>query len=526
MNKRSARRPQTVNIGYHEAMRKPTEEILRLKRLSDNGAAVAHAADGVVVFVSDGAPGDLARVTYERTHGSYRTGRICELLEPSPARVQPPCPFVAECGGCAWQHVAYPTQLEAKRQIVVDALQRIAGLDAGRAAELVGAARSSPREYHYRNKLVLGARNDEREGLQLGFRRRATQTIVGPDSCLLAHRAIAGAPKALRGALRFAQGNRDLGLFSVSVRHSEHSGQTEVALWTEAGAFERARIASVVASALKTTGIVRVIASRREPRTIRQVELLSGFGAWKERLTGLEYLTSAPAFFQINSATAELLISQVLSGLKPATGSRVADLYAGGGTFALPLARAGCEVNAVEDFGPSVRDLRRNAERNGLEVAVHGGDAGRILGELGTLDALVVNPPRAGLRAAALAAVVAAAPRRLAYVSCNPATWARDVARLAEQGYALRGVQPIDQFPQTPHIELVSVLEHAQGCGKMGGCGAAGGGAVATVGGGGGGAAADSGNGGGAVATDSGTGGGAAATDSGTGAAGGAAPGL
>ena len=136
----------------------------------------------------------------------------------------------------------------------------------------------------------------------------------------------------------------------------------------------------------------------------------------------------------------------------------MADLYAGGGTFSIPLARAGADVLAVEAAGSSVRDLRRNAEENRAEVEVIGGDAARELPELGGLDALVVDPPRAGLADGVVESIACAAPERVAYVSCNPATWARDVARFEEQGYTLARATPVDLFPQTPHVEVASIF--------------------------------------------------------------------
>ena len=136
----------------------------------------------------------------------------------------------------------------------------------------------------------------------------------------------------------------------------------------------------------------------------------------------------------------------------------IADLYSGGGTFSIPLAAAGADVIAVESAGSSVRDLRRNADANGVDIEIIGGDAARELPELGELDALVVDPPRAGLADGVVESIAAARPERVAYVSCNPATWARDVARFEGNGYELLYAQPVDLFPQTYHVEVVSIF--------------------------------------------------------------------
>ena len=220
-------------------------------------------------------------------------------------------------------------------------------------------------------------------------------------------------------------------------------------------------------SSLKATSVVRVIADPGKARKIKGLEVLDGKGCWQEQLLGARYVAHAPSFFQVNTAQAEKLIGEVLRGLGGEVGDGgpvgldemlIADLYSGGGTFSIPLAAAGADVIAVESAGSSVRDLRRNADANGVDIEIIGGDAARELPELGELDALVVDPPRAGLADGVVESIAAARPERVAYVSCNPATWARDVARFEENGYELLYAQPVDLFPQTYHVEVVSIF--------------------------------------------------------------------
>ena len=195
-------------------------------------------------------------------------------------------------------------------------------------------------------------------------------------------------------------------------------------------------------------------------RKLKGVEVLGGKGYWTERVCDTEFKVSAPSFFQVNTAQAEKLVALALEGLELEDDAVVADLYCGIGTFTLPLAAACDTVFAVESYGSSVRDLRRIAEEQGFDnIEVIGGDAARELPELGELDALLVDPPRAGLAAEIIGSIADAGPRRLAYVSCNPATWARDVARLAGVGYELACVTPVDMFPQTYHAEIVSIFQ-------------------------------------------------------------------
>ncbi|MDR0513607.1 MAG: 23S rRNA (uracil(1939)-C(5))-methyltransferase RlmD [Coriobacteriaceae bacterium] len=500
------------------------EEQINIEKLSYGKAAVGRLSDGRTAFVENAVPGDVARVSLVADKGSYVTARIVELCEASALRVAPCCADLSRCGGCPWGMVAYPAQLEAKRNNVVDALSRIAHMNREDAEALVEPCKASKRELGYRNKVELGAcfhtgatqgagakagqgngtgtaprrgagfvpgRTDSIEtGFDLGFScnedaygigqeearkaerggreaarkaerdssRQDGPALVCPARCPIAHKAIEGVPAALRGALRFASAGDDLGIFRVGVRHSLRTGDLEIALWTVPGPFPRAMVAKTLRSAVRASSIVRVLAAPGKARSVKGVEVLDGKGYWEERLDGLTFKTSAPSFFQVNTAQAEALIQSLLSLIPLDRGTVVADLYAGGGTFSLPLAKAAGTVFAVESASSSVRDLRRNAEAAGLPLEVIGGDSARELPRLGSLDALVVDPPRAGLAASLVSDIAAARPRQIAYISCDPATWARDVARFDRSGYRLAHVQPFDLFPQTYHVEVLSLF--------------------------------------------------------------------
>lgn len=440
------------------------EEVVRLERMSYGSAAVGRLASGKAVFAEGGAPGDLARLRITEDKASFARAEVVELLEPGQARTTAPA-CAAGCGGCSWAHLSYDAQLSAKRAAVVDALVRTARWDAGDAEALVGACVPSKKQWGYRNKVELGVEPDGEGGLAIGLHEPGSNRVVPVDACPLAPKAIERAPRALRGALRFCLGNQDTGLYRIGVRHSLRTKATEVALWTPPGPFPRHAVASTLRDALRATSIVRVLAHPGRERKVRKVEVLYGAGCWEEELLGHRLAVSAPSFFQVNTAQAENLVRLALEGVGAAPGEAVADVYAGVGTFSLPLADAGCEVAAIEAAGSSVRDLRRNAAAAGADIEVIGGDAGRELGMLGPLGALVVDPPRCGLEPAAIAGIADAAPKRLAYVSCSPASWARDVGRLAEVGYELRSAVPVDMFPQTYHVEVVSIFEAADGLG-------------------------------------------------------------
>ncbi len=431
------------------------DETIIIQALAYGAEGVGKSSAGKTVFVEGAAPGDRVKVDVIEEKKHFNRARIKELLEPGASRVHPPCPYAGVCGGCPWQHVSYQKQLEAKRQTVLSSLTRIAKIDQGQVEEILAHTKPSKREFGYRNKIELQGSLSPEEGFVLGFRAKASPDIIPIDACLLAAKHIETSPKALRGALRYLHGKQDLGIFRVGIRHSMRTRDTELALWTTPGSFPRKAISSTCADALQTTSLVRVVSEPEKARRVKQVEVLQGKGFWEESLAGSRFKTSAPSFFQVNTAQAEVLVDAVVEGLSLNAGSRVADLYAGGGTFSVALAKKTKHVIAVEAASSSVQDLRRNASLNHATIDVRGGDSGRELANLGRLDALVVDPPRAGLSRHALTGIIAAQPRDIAYVSCDPATLARDVARLREGGYRLTHVQPIDLFPQTYHVECV-----------------------------------------------------------------------
>lgn len=435
---------------------------LHIERLCYGADAIAHDENGRTVFVAGGVPGDIVRVELVEEKARFARGVVVgEPVEAGEYRVTPRC---VACGGCPWAHVAYDYQMQAKTANVRDALVRTGHVDPARVDGLLRECIPSPDAWGYRNKIELAIQSGSDGRLELGMTEFGSRALSPITACPLAVSPAAQMPKALRGALRYLAGTSDLGLFRVGVRGGKRTKDVEIALWTRPGAFPRAQAVKMLRQACpKATSIVRVIADEGKARTVKQVEGLWGAGCWSEDLAGVRFRTSAPSFFQVNTAQAETLVRTVLAFLGGETalaGAYVADLYAGGGTFSIPLALAGADVVAVESAGSSVRDLRRNAHENGVEDAIEviGGDSARELPELGELDALVVDPPRAGLAEGVPESIAAAHPERLVYVSCDPATLARDAARLEAVGFHLVEAQPVDLFPQTFHVETVALF--------------------------------------------------------------------
>jgi 23S rRNA (uracil1939-C5)-methyltransferase len=430
---------------------------LTIESLAYGGDAIAHLEDGRAAFVRGAVPGDTVEAEVTEDRGRFVRAETVRVLDPSPDRVEPPCPYFGTCGGCSWQHVSYQAQLLAKRRMVVDALSRIGRVEG--AEDLVAQPVPSQAEYGYRNKVEFVV--DVSSGRpRLGFHRAGSEEFVQVEECLLLPEKYRRAPKALGGALRYIAGEQDLGLSRVALRVAANTRDVEVALWAAPGPFPRRPVATTLGQALRMTSLVRVLVKGpTKERKIAGIEVLSGKGAWRERLLGTTMTISAPSFFQVNTGAAESLVSLALDALRADGSDRVLDLFAGAGTFTLPLAEKAGEVVAVESASSAVRDLRRNLEDEGLWADVIGGDAGRELPSIGHVDLALVDPPRAGLQGEALAALVATNARRIAYVSCDPSTLARDAAGLAKHGYTLVRATPIDLFPQTYHVETLAAFK-------------------------------------------------------------------
>ncbi len=436
------------------------EEQLRIERMSYGPDAVAHDSSGKTVFVSGAVPGDLVRAAIDREESRWSHARTAEVIEASRERVVPACPFAALCGGCPWASLTYEAQAKAKRSEIVSNLARIGRMGEEAAERLVAPLVSPSEPWGYRNKVELAV-SHERGRIVLGMHGHGERDVVRVKSCMLLDKAHAGAVKSIAGALSYLAGNHDLDLERVGIRVSRRTRDVEVALWGRPGAFPRAQAAKVLADALRPTSVVRVMQKGpTKARRIAGVECLSGAGSWGELVGDERMRVSAPSFFQVNTRGAEKLVELVMDALDPKPHEEAMDLYCGAGTFTLPLARRAGFVSAVESYGPAVRDLRRNLETAGLDnVDPIGGDAGREFPDTDA-DVIVVDPPRAGLAADVVARLSEQPARAIAYVSCDPATLSRDLARFQEAGtFSPVRVTPVDLFPQTYHVETVTLLE-------------------------------------------------------------------
>ncbi|MGI6045881.1 MAG: 23S rRNA (uracil(1939)-C(5))-methyltransferase RlmD [Eggerthellaceae bacterium] len=440
-------------------------ETVQIERMGYGPWAVAHLSNGKTVFVDRAAPGDEAQIEVFDEKPRFAFAHICCLNKASDLRSSlsddDATALFAEGG--MWGHLSYPFQLKAKRDNVITALVRLGKMTEKRAENLVEECIPSKHEFSYRNKVEFAANHGSNGKFDLGFTLPQSHTIIFPKRCMLAHPEVAQAAKSLRGAIRYLEGTSKLDIFRVGLRHSTRCKSLELALWTKPGAFPHKAAATTLSAALPATSIVRVISAPGKARKVKKLETIFGKGYWEEELLGMHYKVSAPSFFQVNTEQAEELIRLVSSYIDVShlSSAHIADLYAGGGTFTLPLAQLGAQVSAIESASSSVQDLRRNAANANADIDVIGGDAARELTRLGNLDALVVDPPRAGLAPNLPRDISQAGPERVVYVSCDPTSLARDLNRFETCGYKIEKVQPVDLFPQTYHVETVVLISRA-----------------------------------------------------------------
>lgn len=434
---------------------------LKVERLSYGPDAIAHDGDGRTVFVAGGVPGDVVEATITKEERTWAKATVDKVVSLGAVRVESRCPYAGVCGGCPWATVARDAQIEAKRANVVDSLRRIGGWDPDEAEALVGPCESPGPDWGYRNKIELGVAESPK-GPAVGMHPTKGARLVKVDRCLLLEPSAAKLVKQVEGGLSYLAHSRDLALERVGIRTSARTKSTEIALWGRPGPFPRAQASRVLADGPQVTSLVRVLMKgKAKARKVGGTEVLKGDGFWRERVLDAEMAFSAPSFFQVNTPGAERLVSLVMEGLAPTDAEDAMDLYCGAGTFTLPLAGRSAWVDAVEAYGPAVRDLRRNLQWNGTDnVEVTGGDANREF-PLDPADVVVVDPPRAGLEEPVVEKLSALDARTIAYVSCDPATLARDLKRFRERGaYTVRSITPVDLFPQTFHVEDVCILDH------------------------------------------------------------------
>ena len=432
---------------------------------SSEGLGIARI-DGQVVFVHGAVRGEICDVLVMKVLKNAAFGKIAALVEPSPARREPDCPYYGRCGGCDFRHMSYEEELWAKRARVQDALTRIGGAEIA-VEEILGAEQP----LHYRNKSIYPISPTG----EVGFYRARSHQVVHVEHCLIQKPEADALAQALRDYIaRFRVPPYDEATGRGLLRHlyvrTSCAGESLVCLLVNGSRLphEEELVAMLRAAAPRLCGVVLGENTRRGNAILGdRYRTLWGRDYLTDTLCGLELRLSVPSFYQVNHDQAQRLYEKALeyAGL---TGRELAvDLYCGAGTITQVLARRARHVIGGEIVPEAIRDAEDSARRNGVEnVEFLCGDASRLAAELRQRglrpDVICVDPPRKGLAPDVVEAAASMTPGRIVYVSCDPATLARDVARFAPLGYRPVRACAVDLFPGTAHVETVVLLSKGE----------------------------------------------------------------
>lgn len=443
---------------------------LQAERISSDGSSVGRLSDGMTVFIAGALPGERVRGRITARKKSYAVAVAEEILEAHPSRSTPPCPVYHRCGACQLQHASYPLQLELKRAILEDAFRRICK----RPFPEIPPCIPSPDQTGYRNKVSLPVR--EAGGLPaMGYYARGSHDIVPMKSCLVAAKLIDRAFATVSAALpalgipaydeRSGKGVLRHAIF----RHGIKTGELLVSLVIASPlkARQRNRLEEQLVARLKSEfpGLRSFTLNlNRSPGNVitgLETEAILGDGLVEEELSPFRFECDTTSFFQVNTCQARAMYEYAARAGGVAQAANVLELYAGSGGLTAFLAGAAGRITAVEEWPPAVSLMESNMERNGMKerVTIAPGAVEKVIPDLKeSFDLVVLDPPRTGCTPDVLRGVLSLKPSTIVYVSCNPATLARDAATLVDGGYSIESLTCFDMFPQTVHVETVAVL--------------------------------------------------------------------
>jgi 23S rRNA (uracil1939-C5)-methyltransferase len=435
--------------------------------LAFDGKAVGQN-DGKVVFMNAGLPGETVEAEITRCKPRYDHARVTRIIDRAPERIEAPCQHFDICGGCAWQDLQYDQQLKYKEKQVADCLARLGHLEDVQVLPIMPAEE----QFFYRNKMEFSF-NVADSSFRLGLHERGRfDSIFDVEQCHLQSESSNRIVAAVRewvvanevpvydimeqiGYMRF-----------LVVREGKRTGQIMVNVVTNLGPLpdQGGLIELLTKTVPEITTVLHSQTGSKGNVAVGEIEtVLTGPGYIEEQLFDKRFRIRSNSFFQTNSNQAERLYQTGFDMLSASPDDRIMDLYCGTGTIGLLLADRVKEVIGVELVEDAVRAAHQNAELNNVtNISFYQGHVKEYLrteaADAGEIHAVIVDPPRAGMNPKALRRLIRMHPPKLLYISCNPATFARDAAELTKQGYQLPAVQPVDMFPHTMHVELVGLF--------------------------------------------------------------------
>jgi 23S rRNA (uracil1939-C5)-methyltransferase len=453
------------------------EITIEITDLAYNGKAVGFDG-GKVTFLNAGLPGETVQATVIKSRARYNEARVVDIVDRCPERIAPACRHFDICGGCVWQDLRYDRQLFFKRKQVLDCLEHIGKFDSPPVMDIIPA----PEQFFYRNKMEFSFCEQPEPGsnhapLRLGLHERGHwDRIFDIDYCHLQSELSNDIVRFVRstaselGIPGYDIVNHKGFLRFLLIREGKQTDQIMVVLVTADGEFPRKTefVERLRTQFPQITTSVWIINDKRAQIARGEIrEVLFGQGYIEERILDRQFEIRPASFFQTNSGQTETLYRKALAYAQLTGAERVLDLYCGAGTIGICVAAKASEVIGIELEPEAVEAARRNAERNNLtNCRFHAGHVKEFLktAELRDkpIDTVFIDPPRSGLHPKGVKRLLELGIPRLVYISCNPSTFARDAALFGRGGYLLNEITPVDMFPHTMHIELVSLFEMSQ----------------------------------------------------------------
>ena len=419
-----------------------TVKTITIETLAFGGNGVGHIGEKVI-FIPDSVPGDVVKVNIRQDKGSFLRGVIEQIETPSQERVELFCPYASRCGGCQWQHISYPYQLEWKLKIVNETLRRISGIDVPDAEPCL----PSPIEQGSRSVVRYPAENTD-DGLIAGYYKRRSHKIVDIDNCPVATEKINSAVSVIKEYFKEKRFSFREITFNASVNHES----LLITITTNYDNDLEAPIKKLLSDIPGLAGVIHRLAPSKFLRSYGKHYRFEGIG---DKLFRIE----ERSFFQTNVPQTERLVGLAAEMLDMQPSDSLVDGYGGVGLFSLSVAGRDNRINLYDMSRSAVKDRVANARQMKFtDFTAHRSDTVTAAKQTGRADLLIVDPPRTGLGRKAVGAACYMEPRTIAYISCNPSTLARDIAVFADSGYYPVRVVPVDMFPHTYHIETVVKL--------------------------------------------------------------------
>lgn len=460
---------------------------IKIDDLAMGGEGVGKA-EGMVIFVADSVPGDELKIKLTEAKKNFGRGRIIEVIKPSSDRVELKCPLAKQCGGCQWQQISYPAQLKYKTKIVQDTLERIGKLKV-KVSDIIGMqepwgfrnkiqypiSKLPTSNFKHPNKSQISTSKSQQERIIMGYYRQGTHEVVDIDTCPIEHPKLSRAAKIVKDVLNKLDysaynADRGMGLFRhLRARIGFGTGEVLLTFITNEKAIPGAKelVKEVLARCKKDDINVVGICQNINPR---QTNVILGEKSWTlwgrdfiyDKLGDLKFKVSNESFYQVNPIQTEVLYNKALELAQVSKDDTVIDAYSGIGTVALWFARHANFVYGIEEIKQAVYDAAENAELNRIEnCRFNIGKVERLLTELKLGDMVILDPPRGGCEEKVVKTIAKSNFKTVIYISCNPASLARDLAYLSNVGFKVGEVQPVDMFPHSFHIETVSKLVRA-----------------------------------------------------------------